>query len=250
MYLKGKVALVTGGSRGIGRAIALRLAEKGADVMINFFTNRTKAQETLEEIRKKGVRAESVRGNVGNPEHIQKIFNSVREKFGQLDIFISNAATGVLKPILGVDLKDWQRTLDINARTLLLGAQEAVKLMEGRGGRIISLTSMGSTRWVPKYGVVGVSKAAIETLTRYLAVELAPKKIIVNAVSAGIVDTDSLRAFPDRDLMLERTKSQTPMGRIGVPEDIAKIVVLLCSEDASWICGQTIIADGGYSLLA
>lgn len=249
MLLKGKVALVTGGSRGIGRATALRLAEEGADVVINFFTNRTKAEETLEEIRRKGVRAEGVRGNVGDPEHILKIFSAVREKFGSLDIFISNAATGVLKPILEFDLKDWQRTMDINARAFLLGAQEAAKLMEGKGGRIISITSMGSTRWIPKYGVVGTSKAAIESLTRYLAVELAPKKIIVNAVCSGIVDTDSLSFFPDREMMLERTKAFTPMGRIGEPEDIAKVVVLLCSEDASWICGQTIVADGGYALL-
>jgi len=249
MFHQGKVALVTGGSRGIGRAIALRLASDGADVMISFFTNRTRAKETLEEIRKKGVRGEAVRGNVGDPEHILKIFNAVREKFGRLDIFISNAATGVLKPILDFDLKDWERMININARALLLGAQEAAKLMEGRGGRIISITSIGSTRWIPQYGMLGTSKAAIESLTRYLAVELAPKKIIVNAVSAGIVDTDSLKFFPDREMMLERTKRLTPVGRVGEPEDIAKVVVMLCSEDASWICGQTIVADGGYALL-
>ena len=250
MFLKGKAALVTGGSRGIGKAIALRLAEEGADVMINFFTNRTKAKETVEEIHKKGVKAESVRGNVGDPVHVQKIFNAVREKFGKLDIFISNAATGVLKPILDITSKDWQRTMDINSRALLLGAQEAAKLMEGRGGRIISLTSMGSSRWIPKYSAVGTSKAAIESLTRYLAVELAPMKIIVNAVSAGIVDTDSLKYFPDRERMLEKTKAYTPMGRIGEPEDIARVVALLCTDDASWICGQTIIADGGYALVS
>jgi enoyl-[acyl-carrier protein] reductase III len=186
---------------------------------------------------------------VGDPEHIKKIFNTVREKFGKLDIFISNAATGVLKPIMDIDLKDWQRTMDINARALLFCAQEAAKLMDG-GGRIISLSSMGSHRWVPKYAAVGTSKAAIESLTRYLAVELAPKRIIVNAVCSGVVDTDSLKFFPDRDKILEKTTTYTPMGRIGEPEDIAKVVVMLCSEEASWICGQTIIADGGYAILS
>ncbi len=250
MNLKGKRALVTGGSRGLGRAIALELGRRGVDVAVNYFSNRTKSEETAEEIRALGVKALALRANVGNPEHLARMFDELKSEFGALDILVSNAASGTLTPMLDVDLKSWERTMNINARALLLLAREAVSMMEGRGGKIISITSMGSSRYIPMYGAVGASKAALETITRYLAMELADKGINVNAVAAGVLDTDSLKRFPNREDLLADARSFTPMGRLAQPEDIAKVVALLCSEDANWICGQVIVADGGHALHA
>lgn len=250
MNLKGRRALVTGGSRGLGRAIALELGRRGADVAVNYFSNRTKSEETAEEIRALGVKALAVRANVGNPEHLRRMFDELKSEFGALDILVSNAASGALMPMLDVDLKSWERSMNINARALLLLAREAVPMMEGRGGKIISITSMGSSRYIPMYGAVGASKAALEAITRYLAMELAAKGINVNAVAAGVLDTDSLKRFPNREHLLADARSFTPMGRLAEPEDIAKVVALLCSEDANWICGQVIVADGGHALHA
>lgn len=250
MDLKDKYALVTGGSRGIGRAIALELAARGANVAVNFFSNRANAGATVKEIEGFGVRSLAVRANVGNPDHISKMFQAVADEFGALDILVSNAASGALKPTLELDIKDWERSMDINARALLLMAQHAVPLMEGRNGKIVSITSMGSTRYIPSYGAVGASKAALETVTRYLAMELGRRGINVNAVAAGVIDTDSLKMFPNREDLLEDAKSFTPKGRLAGPTDIARVVALLCSDDADWICGQVIVADGGHSLHA
>lgn len=250
MDFQHKYALVTGGTRGLGRAIALELAGRGANVAVNYFTNRTKAEETLADIQALGVEAVAIRANVGNPDHLARIFDQIRDKFGALDILVSNAASGTLMPMIDVDIKNWERSMNVNARALLLMAREAVPLMKGRGGKIISITSMGSNRYIPMYGAVGASKAAMETVTRYLAMELAEKGINVNAVAAGVLDTDSLKRFPNREDLLEDAKSFTPMGRLAEPEDIARVVALLCSENANWICGQVIVADGGHALHA
>jgi enoyl-[acyl-carrier protein] reductase III len=250
MDLHGRVALVTGGSRGIGRAISLKLAEMGADIAVNFFSNRNGANEVVEEIKSKGTNAISVRANVGNPDHVNRMFQKIKEAFGGLDILISNAASGTLKPAIEIDLKDWDRAINTNARAFLLCTQEAVKLMEEREGPkyIVAISSQGSKNYIPNYGSVGASKAALEAIIRYLAVELAKKDIRVNGVASGVVDTDSLKMFPHREKMLEEATRKTPMGHLGTPEDIANVVGLLCTDDAKWICGQVIVADGGYSL--
>jgi enoyl-[acyl-carrier protein] reductase III len=250
MNLKGKYALVTGGTRGLGKAVALELAGRGADVAVNYFSNRSKAEDAVGEIRSKGVRALALRANVGNPQHLARMLDEIRGEFGALDILVSNAAFGALMPMIDVDLKNWQRSIDVNATALLLLAKGAVPLMEGRGGKIISITSMGSARYIPMYGAVGASKAALEAITRYLAMELAEKGINVNAVAAGVLDTDSLKRFPNREDLLADARSFTPMGRLAKPSDIARVVALLCSEDANWICGQVIVADGGHALHA
>jgi len=250
MTFEGKYALVTGGTRGLGRAVALELARRGADVAVNYFSNRTKAEETARQLRDLGARGLTLRANVGNPEHIARMFERIREEFGALDILVSNAATGALAPLTEIDIKHWERSMEVNARSLVLMAREAVPLMEGRGGKIISITSMGSTRYIPMYGVVGASKAALEAVTRYLAMELAAKGINVNAVAAGVLDTDSLKRFPNRDELLQDARSFTPMGRPAEPEDIARVVAMLCTRDADWICGQVIVADGGHALHA
>lgn len=251
MSLEGKAALITGSSRGIGRAIALRLADEGVNIVVNFFRHRKAAEQTAAEIEAKGVKALVVKANVGDVEKIRAMFDQVRETFGGLDILVCNAASGVLRPALEQTLKSWEWTMNINARSVLFCAKEAVPMMEARGGgRIITITSMGSTRVFPAYSVVGVSKAAIEAITRYLAVELAPKGITVNAVSPGVVDTEALKFFPNREEILATARERTPAGRIATPEDVANVVAFLCSEEASMICGQTIVVDGGYSLLA
>ena len=244
--LEGKVALVTGGSRGIGRAIALELANEGADVIINYLRHRTAAQNTAEEIRQKGRQAHIIRANVGEPEKIESMFAEIADKFGHLDILVNNAASGVARKAMDLDERGWAWTMDINARAFLLCAQHAVRLMEGRGGKIVAISSLGSRLVMPVYTAVGVSKAALEALTRYLAIELAPHGITVNAVAAAAVQTEALNVYkPDEKFKAWQT---TPAGRMVQPEDIAKLVAFLCRDESFMIRGQTIIIDGGFSI--
>jgi enoyl-[acyl-carrier protein] reductase III len=251
MDFTGKIALVTGGSRGIGRAIALDLARRGADVIVNFFRNRVAAEETAAVIRSFGRRAFVVKAHVGDETKLDTLFETVRDEAGGLDILVCNAASGFLRSSLEQDARGWDWTLNINARSVLLCSQRATPLMEARGGgAIVSISSLGSTRVLPNYVAVGVSKAAIESLTRYLAVELAPKNIVVNAVSASIVETDALKHFPDGGQQMVATGvNRTPAGRLVTPDDIAGVVAFLCSPTAHMIRGQTVVVDGGYSLM-
>lgn len=242
-------AFITGASRGIGRATALALAADGASIAVGFFRNRSKAAEVCAEIEGSGVKALPVKVHVGDADAIDRAFDEVGEVFGSLEVFVSNAASGVLKPLADIDAKAWAWTMDINARALLFGAQRASALMPS-GGSIIALTSAGSTSVLPGYGAVGASKAALESLVRYLAVELAPRNVRVNAVSPGVVDTDALRHFPDREGMLEGGRARTPAGRLATPEDVAGVVRFLCSPAAEMIRGQIIAVDGGAGLLA
>lgn len=245
---EGQVVLITGGSRGIGRATARLFARGGAHVVVNFLRHRAPAEETVRELESYGVQAISVRADVGDPDDLDRLFGEARNRFGYLDVVVSNAALGKLVPAMQLEVRHWQKTLDVMGRALLLCAQRAVPLMEGRWGRIIAISSIGSTRVMPNYAAPGVAKGILETLTRYLAVELAPKGINVNAVSGGVVETEALNAFSNKDDMLGFGR-RAPMGRLGQPTDIANVVTLLCRPEARWICGQTIIADGGYSLL-
>jgi enoyl-[acyl-carrier protein] reductase III len=249
---EGKIALVTGSGRGIGRAIALHFAQKGAGVAVNFFRNRAPAEETAAYIRSLGRRAILVKADVGDLDAIDRLFEEVEEAFGGLDILIANAASGYNRPAMAQKPKGWEWTMNINARSLLFAAQRAVPLMEKRGGgSIVSISSPGSSRVLPDYVVVGASKAALEALTRYLAVELGPKNIAVNAVSPGIVPTDALKfleAAQAEDL-LNQVAARTPAGRVLTPEDVAGVVAFLCTPAASMIRGQVIIVDGGYTLL-
>ncbi|UOE94997.1 enoyl-[acyl-carrier-protein] reductase FabL [Alkalihalobacillus sp. LMS39] len=245
-----KVALVTGSSRGIGKRIALRLAEKGYDIVINYARSKKAALETAAEIEALGRKTLVVKANVGKQEKIKEMFAEIDETFGRLDILVNNAASGVLRPIMELEESHWDWTMDINSKALLFCAQEAAKRMEKTGGgAIVSLSSLGSIRYLKNYTTVGVSKAAVEALTRYLAVELAPMNIVVNAVSGGAVDTDALTHFPNRDELLQDAADRTPAGRIVEPEDLANAVMFLLSEQGNMIRGQTIIVDGGISLL-
>ncbi|PWA08772.1 enoyl-[acyl-carrier-protein] reductase FabL [Pueribacillus theae] len=245
-----KVALVTGSSRGIGKVIATRLAEKGYDLVINYARNKRAAQETADELKKLGSDVLVIKCNVGKVDKVKEMFQQIDEYFGRLDILVNNAASGVLRPLMELEESHWNWTMDINSKALLFCAQEAAKLMEKNGGgTIVSMSSIGSIRVLDNYTAVGVSKAALEALTRYLAVELAPKNIIANAVSGGVVDTDALTHFPNREELLEDALSRTPAGKIVKMEDLANVVMFLLSEEASMIRGQTLIVDGGISLL-
>lgn len=246
--LEGQVALVTGGSRGIGRAIALSLAERGANVVIAYLRKRTVAEATCAEIEGFGVKAVPIRCNVGDHAQLEALFAHIDETFRRLDVFVSNAATGVIKPVEELDERAWSWTMDANARALLLGARLAAPLMRD-GGSIVALTSIGSTRVLPGYAVVGASKAAVECLVRYLAVEMAPG-IRVNAISPGVVDTDALLHFPMRDEMISRAEQTTPLGRLAEPSDVAQLASFLTSSNAAMITGQTVVVDGGSALLA
>jgi enoyl-[acyl-carrier protein] reductase III len=245
--LEGKLALVTGGGRGIGRAIALKLASQGADIIINFFRRHEAAEQTAKDVRALGVNAEIFRANVGDQAKIDEMFDMIGNKFGRLDILINNAASGVGRSIMDIDVKAWEWTMDINVRACLLCAQRAAKLMKDKGGKIVSLSSLGSFLVWPTYAIVGVSKGALETLTRYLAIELAPMGICVNAVAASFVETEALKFYFDEELK-QGSIPITPAGRRVTPEDVANVVAFLCSEEAFMIRGQTIIIDGGLSI--
>jgi enoyl-[acyl-carrier protein] reductase III len=249
--LRGKTAVVTGSGRGIGRAIAVELGGYGANLAINYFRHPEPARQTAAEVEAAGGRAIVVKAHVGEIEGVQGLVRAAADAFGSVDIFVGNAASGVLRPAVEQRPKGWDWTLNINARSILFGAQAAVPTMRERGwGRIIGITSFGARRVLPEYSVVGVSKAAIESLIRYLAVELIPYGIVCNAVSPGVVETEALDFFPSKDRMLVEGLKRTPAGRFVTPEEVAKVVAWLCTDDACMIVGQTIVVDGGYEITA
>lgn len=249
--LNNKIALVTGSGRGIGQAIAIRLAQMGANVIINYVRNETPAEETAARIRAMGRQALTLRANVSRMEHIDRMFSEIENRFGGLDIFVSNAASGFNRPAMEQKESGWDHTMNVNARAFLFAVQRAVPLFEQRGeGKVVAISSQGSTRVLPDYITVGASKAALESLTRYLAVELGPRNIAVNAISPGLVETDALKHFAllgDPEI-ISRAISNTPAGRLVTPEDVAGLVAFLCTPEAEMIRGQVIIMDGGFGL--
>lgn len=247
--LTGKKALVTGGSRGIGRAIAIRLAEAGCDVAINYLRSRAPARETAEAVEACGRRAFTYKVNVAQTDKLEDMFSAIESEFGGLDILVSNAASGVIKPAMELTSRHWHWTMDINAAALLPLAQHASRLMADDGGHIIAVSSLGAVRAIPNYAAVGASKAALESLVRHLAVELAPQGIRVNAISAGVVDTDALKHFSNRSQLLDESARRTPAGRLTEPRDVADTALFLVSPLAEMMVGQTIVVDGGYSIM-
>lgn len=244
-----QVALITGGTRGIGKAIAIKFAEDGFDLVLNYLRSRSKAEDTKAELESHGVKVHLVKANVRSVDNIKEMFREIDTTFGRLDVFINNAASGVLRPLMELEESHWDWTQEINAKAYFFAAKEAAALMERvGGGAIVALSSLGSLRVMPNYVAVGVSKASLEAITRYLAVELASRNIVVNAVSGGVVDTDALKHFPNRKEMLTGG-ADNPAGRLVEPRDIANAVRFLCTEEAHMIRGQTIIVDGGLSLL-
>ena len=245
--LGGQVARVTGASRGIGRAIAQKLASAGSDVAVNYYNSAEEAEALCVEIRGMGRRACALQASVGIPDSIDDMFAELGKHFDRLDILVSNAASGVLKPALEMTLKHWRWCLETNALALNLLAQRAVPLMRA-GASIIAMSSLGASRAMPDYGFIGASKAALESLVRTLAQELGPRRIRVNAVSAGVVDTDALRYFPNREELLANFARRTPAGPVLTPQDVAGAVYLLCLPEAAMITGHTLVVDGGFCI--
>jgi enoyl-[acyl-carrier protein] reductase III len=246
--LEGKTVLITGGSRGIGRAIALRLAEeRPSHLGIVYCSDDEAAARTVADIRSLGVHCCRFRTDLSYEDCILELFQKAGDQFGNLDILISNAARGSFQPLSSISMRSWQRMIDLNSRAFLLCSQSAAKLMP-KGGKIIGISSLGSHFVTPGYGGLGAAKAAIETVARYLAVELAPSKINVNIVCGGFIDTPSTRKLPDFASISEAIAARTPEKRVGTPEDLAGVVAFLCSPESNWIRGQTLIVDGGYSL--
>jgi enoyl-[acyl-carrier protein] reductase III len=247
LELTGKTALVTGGTRGIGRRVAEKLAGLGCNIAVNYFRSRDAASETVTAVESMGVKARAYRANIGRTDKLREAIDQVATEFGQIHIFVSNAALGQYTSALDIDEKAWDLSMRTNAQALLFGSHAVAEYMP-EGGKIVTLSSLGSVRYIPGYAAIAVSKAAIETLTRYLAFELAPRFINVNTVSGGFIDTDALKVFPNYDSMVEEVKRRTPFGRMGTPDEIAEVVTFLCSDRSRWITGQVIVVDGGYSL--
>ena len=244
MSLRGSSVLVTGGTRGIGLAIAHRLVRDGAGrAVLGYLRNDDAAEAAAAEIRDAGAEVELVRGNVASESTVGKLAAA-----GPYRVVVHNAATGVIRPALETDDKHWDWTMNANARSLLALARATAPAMEA-GSAIVAISSLGSQRVLDNYVLVGTSKAALESVVRYLGVELAPRGVRVNAVSAGVVDTEALDWFPNKEEMLA-TAGRTPAGRLVEPADVAAAVSFLCSEDATMVCGQTLVVDGGFSLRA
>ena len=249
-----RIALVTGGSRGIGRAIALALAELGVDVLVTYVRRREAALAVVDELVAKGVQAAAFRVDVSRADEIERLFDEVAAHAGGLDIYVHNAVSATIRPLAELPDRHFMHMLEANLVSLLRAGKRAAALMEGRRGHIVAVSSIGSRLHVPGYGALGVAKAGIEALVRALAVEWAERGINVNAVCGGIVDTAALDAFDkggvDRTRLAAAMAARTPEGRLGTPEDLARVVAMLCTPACDWIRGQTIVVDGGMSSVA
>ena len=244
-----RVAIVTGASRGIGRATALKLASSGAAVVVNYRRNDTAATETVDAIVASGGRALAVRADLESGSEIAAMFASVRERLGRVDVLVLNAAATAFRPLLETRDHNVERTFAITVTGFLHCIREAVPLMNG--GAIVGVSGFDAIRVLPGHGTLGAAKAALETLVRYLAVELAPRGIRVNGVSPGYVETDSARLYAGaefEDRVRAEWAAATPFGRLARPEEVANVIRFLCSDEASFVCGQTIVVDGGRTL--
>lgn len=245
--LEGKVAFITGGARGIGRATALKLAGSGCDVAIVYHNSHEESEDVCNQIRAQGRKALAIQADVSDPDSVAEAFEAFRKEFDRVDIVVSNAAIGVLKPAMELTRKHWRRCMETNALALNTLAQNAVPMMQD-GGRIIGISSMGASRAIPHYAFIGASKAALEAMARSLAQELGQGGIRVNIVNAGVVDTDALKYFPNREQLLEESARRTPTGVNLTPIDVANAVYLLCLPEAAMINGHTLVVDGGYCI--
>ena len=246
--LEGKIALITGGSRGIGLAISLELARRGASICFNYLKNHNAASNTEKKLNELGVKTLKLRTHLGDEESINKLITSVQNEFGKLDILVNNAASGVMKPSAELGVHHWDWTMNINARAPWLTTRGFAKIMP-RGSKVVNISSPGSSKVIPSYFAVGVSKSALESITRYMAIEMADLGISVNAVSPGFIMTDAIKAFPSELSIEKLAERPTPVGKSVQAQDVANVVAMLCGEDAEMIRGHVIIVDGGETHL-
>jgi 3-oxoacyl-[acyl-carrier protein] reductase len=244
--LSGKVAVVTGASKGIGASIALHLAAEGAAVVVNYASSKEGADRVVGEIVGNGGKAIAVRANVADQADIQRLFSETKKAYGRLDILVNNAGVYEFAPLENVTAEHFHKMFDLNVLGLLLATQEAVKLFGDAGGSVINISSLVSRSALPAVSVYSATKAAVDAVTRSLAQELGPRKIRVNAINPGMVETEGVHAagFVDSDFR-RQMESQTPLGRIGQPQDIAPAAVFLASSDSAWLTGETLYISGG-----
>lgn len=244
-----RVALVTGGTRGIGLAVARAFAKDGVALVLTYLRNHAAADAAVSELRGLGRHVTAMMADSGHRKDNERVFDLIRREHGHLDVLVSNGGAGFFGPTLEVSDQQWRWTIDTNAKALLMQAQLASPLIAlGTGkGRIVTIVSSGAERAVLNYGAIGVAKAAAISLVRYLALELGPRGITVNAVSAGLVDTEAVHALPQRELLMRIARRRTPMGRLTTTEDVAQAVLFLCSDQAAMIHGHTLVVDGGLS---
>jgi 3-oxoacyl-[acyl-carrier protein] reductase len=245
--LEGKVAVVTGASKGIGAAIALRLADEGAAVVVNFSSSREAADRVVGEIKGNGGKAIAVQASIANQSDVRRLFAETKKAFGRLDILVNNAGIYEFLPIENVTAEHFHKLFDLNVLGVLLASQEAAKLFGPEGGSIVNISSVVSTLGVPSGSVYGATKAAVDAVTRSLAKEFGPRKIRVNSINPGMIETEGFKAAGMQESdMRKMVEAQTPLGRIGRPQDVAPAVVFLASADAGWITGETLFISGGY----
>lgn len=246
LIFAGKVALITGGARGIGKATALKLAQSGCDIAIVYYNSSDDAHTLVNDITAMGQKAVAFQANVADRQSVKDLFTQFREHFNQLNFLISNAASGVLKPALTMSTKHWRWCMETNALALNHLVSEGRSFMPA-GGRVIALSSLGAERAIPNYAFIGASKAALEALVRSLSLELAEYGITANTVSAGVVDTDALKYFPNREQLLDEYQAHALADRPLTPADVANTVFLLCLPEAAMINAHTLFVDAGYS---
>jgi enoyl-[acyl-carrier protein] reductase III len=248
---EGKIALITGASRGIGKALALRLAARGAIPVVNYKQNEDLARETVSEIERLGSTGLAIRADLENLDEIEQMFEQVQERFGRLDFFVSNASASNFHHFMDLKPHHLERTYNLNVRAFVVGTQRAVKLMP-EGGRVVVLSSYGSIRSFPTYANLGSAKAALETWARYMAVELAPRGVNVNAVNGGIIETDSSSYFyaTGRVPSVETVLPKIPKRRMGTAAEVADCVLFLLSPEAEYVTGTTLVVDGGLTSVA
>lgn len=247
--LQGKRALVTGGTRGIGRAISMRFARSGASVLANFLRDTQGAESLMNEAAQEKLALQTIRGDISNSKGIEELLAAVQSSFGQLSIFIHCAATGVHKPLDQLMLRHFDWTFSLNVRAFFELARRLLPMMEN-GSAIVGISSEGAVRAVPEYTLVGSTKGALEAMLRHMAVELAPKGIRVNAIAPGTVRTDAWKVLPDGERRLAAAAQKSPLGRLTSLDEVAQVAQFLCSDAASGIVGQTLVVDGGTGIVA
>jgi 3-oxoacyl-[acyl-carrier protein] reductase len=243
--LTGKVAIVSGASKGIGAAIAEKLAEDGAAVVVNYSKSAAEAEQVVARIRAKGGKASAVQADVSKPAEAKALVGAAVREFGKIDVLVNNAGIFEFLPLASVHEEHFDRQFNLNVKGLLFATQAAANAFDGRGGSIINISSVASLSPVPNGSVYSATKGAVDAITKSLAAELGPRKILVNSVLPGMTETEGVKAMEGSDEMRSHLVPQTPLGRIGQPRDIANVVSFLASDDAGWITGQVIPVSGG-----